>query len=106
MDPNVVVKAIRKVCEGQCEYEIKLSETTKSVYCTLFFRAVSTSFRISDHYSNKRQIRTFVYQKHTKTKTTERFIRNAIKDLYRKSLYNAIESIALNSVCDRAVCYA
>ena len=106
MNPNTVIKAIRRVCDGQCEYDIKLSETTKSVYYTLSIRGVSTSFRISDHYSNKKKIRTFVYQKNTKTKSAERFIRNALKDLYRKSLYTTIESIGLDAVYDRVVCYA
>ena len=98
MNPATVVKAINRVCNGYCEYEIKLSESTKSVYCTLYLGEVSTSFRISDHYSKKKALRTFVYQKNTKTKSAERFIRNAVKDLYRKSLYTAIESVGLDAV--------
>ena len=104
MNPNTVIKAIHRVCNGHCEYDIKLSESTKSVYCTLYLGEVNTSFRISEHYSKKKALRTFVYQKNTKTKSAERFIRNAVKDLHRKSLYTAIESLGLDAVCDKMVC--
>ena len=98
MNPNTVIKA------RHCEYDIKLSESTKSVYCTLYLGEVNTSFRISEHYSKKKALRTFVYQKNTKTKSAERFIRNAVKDLHRKSLYTAIESLGLDAVYDKMVC--
>ena len=104
MNPNTVIKAIHRVCNGHCEYDIKLSESTKSVYCTLYLGEVNTSFRISEHYSKKKALRTFVYQKNTKTKSAERFIRNAVKDLHRKSLYTAIESLGLDAVYDKMVC--
>ena len=104
MNPATVVKAIHKVCNGYCEYDIKLSESTKSVYCTLYLGEVSTSFRISDHYSKKKALRTFVYQKNTKTKSAERFIRNAVKDLHRKSLYTAIENLGLDAVYSQVAC--
>ena len=104
MNPATVVKAIHRVCNGHCEYDIKLSESTKSVYCTLYLGEVSTSFRISDHYSKKKALRTFVYQKNTKTKSAERFIRNAVKDLHRKSLYTAIENLGLDAVYNQVAC--
>ena len=104
MNPATVVKAINRVCNGYCEYEIKLSESTKSVYCTLYLGEVSTSFRISDHYSKKKALRTFVYQKNTKTKSAERFIRNAVKDLHRKTLYTAIENLGLDAVYSQVAC--
>lgn len=104
MNPNTVIKAIHRVCNGHCEYDIKLSESTKSVYCTLYLGEVNTSFRISDHYSKKKALRTFVYQKNTKTKSAERFIRNAVKDLYRKSLYIKIENLGLDAVYGMQAC--
>ena len=104
MNPNTVIKAIHRVCDGQCDYDIKFSESTKSVFCTLSLRGVNTSFRISDHYSKKKTLRTFVYQKNTKTKSAERFIRNAVKDLYRKSLYTRMENLGLDAVYGMQAC--
>ena len=104
MTQETVIKAINRVCNGHCEYDIRLSESTKSVYCTLYLGEVATSFRVSDHYSSKRKLRAFIYQKNTKTKSAERFIRNAVKDLYRKSLYTTIESIGLDAVYSLPQC--
>lgn len=93
MCTETILKVIQKSCEGKCDYRIQLSETTNSVYCTLWWGSAKTHFRISDHQQKPHRMRSFVYGDRTKVANMERFIKNAIRDLKTKSLYVILEGM-------------
>ena len=93
MCTETILRTIQKTCEGKCCYRVQLSETTNSVYCTLWWGNARTHFRISDHKQKPHKMRSFVYHKGTKVAGMERFINNAIRDLKTKSLYVLLENM-------------
>ena len=95
MTQETVIKTIKRFCTGKAEFSIYGAISSQSVYCVIRVGNAETKIRVSDHKAPKykRSIRTFVWGKHTKQETIERFVANTIESLKRKSIKIAMESI-------------
>ena len=96
MTQETVIKTIQRFCNGKAAFSIHGAISTESVYCVIRVGNAETKIRVSDHKApkNKNFIKTFVWGKHTKTETIERFVANTIEYLRHKSINIAMENIS------------
>lgn len=95
LNSEFVEKEVRKILASYPEitYQIDTSHTTLSIYIRMFYRDVKRTIRISDHLTNKTDIVTLIIAKHTKLKTLQSFVKNAIRKLELTSTLKRMSEI-------------
>lgn len=68
-------------------YSVKYSQTTKSIYIRFYHNGVKRTARISDHPTGKSIASCGI------DATTERFLRNQVKALYKRNLWELFKKI-------------
>lgn len=73
-------------------FEEKESNSTNSIYYTVYFTHTKMLFRISDHFTSK-DVSTFIYSDKTTVSQLARYVENRIKDAKTRELTAALSMV-------------
>lgn len=95
LNSDFVEKEVKKILASYPEisYNLDTSHTTLSIYIRMFYKDCKNTIRISDHLTSKTDIKTLIIAKHTKLKTLQNFVKNAIRKLELTSTLKRIKEI-------------
>lgn len=93
---EIISSIINSKCDKRCNYEIKHSQTTASIYIRFYNDISEVNLRISDHYGKSR-IKTILVKKSLSNIVLERTVENCIKSLKYQSLRNILNCIGNKS---------
>lgn len=92
MSAEAVINIVSKECKNKCDFTVRKSATSNSLYFTLANDISKVIFRISDHIPSK-SIHSYQLKGKKDAEKITKFVRKSIERLKIKSVYWAIEKI-------------